>query len=1179
MGGPRLILVTKKTSSAGARLLPSEPTYILSGILYRTSPDSLIAIAVLLKRVSPHFGKAVTYSEFNSNQFVSCTVPHDTIMAWTLFGATEEAEAGQAPVKPEEGTQTTVEEALECDYERNCITLYKKIEEEEFEDVIRFLNSGYWPGTFFADGTSPADQARTWVTRFDPNDQKKVRWSQLPIHLAIVVDAPLAILRQLLELYPQGVRCTDDQHMLPLHLALRHGSPDKVIDHLLSLFPESVNAPGKGDRTAVEIALRGPNKVRGRIIDVFLKYTKKEGKFSGEWYAAEMALLKEELAVKANELDDTKSKLVGLETAKLSSELDLRGKIEELEKTKAGLELEASRKVEGAEGAKVVEVFESNQKIEGLERALAMAEDNEKRAREAETKAQSDLSSLHRKVVNASPDELAVIKSEITKLKKQRLKESKKLAKEELDALESQINDDIMSVSSSMNKEELRSIRSTVGELRTLGARAKSFDDINSFRVGVESVRDELKAKEEVAKTQEEVDKLKRTLEQGLKEADEKQKREMEEIKKTVDRMAVAELDTKTNEEIKSLKAELSVLRKEVIDKELLDNTKKHYESLKKDLDTQLAESQGVTQRELAEMKKSVDKLNVDRIERSPDTDLISVKKELQILREQLDEKEEASRTRLELTILRKALEAELKDKDGKTQEELKSIKAAVASVNKRDLDTRTNDELIALKSDVAMVKSQLQMKEDAQATIKELTTVKATLEEQMDESDARTKKELSIMKASVEAIDASKIQEKNREELDTLRKEVSSVKAKLQDNEEVKELRVDLQSMRSTLSTMMTSEGKTKNEMKAMKAAVKTIGDKELKSKTKEELSQLKADVETLKVQVQSREEVTRDLTIARESIEKQLATQNDPSGVISLKTRAEELESRSIAAGIEDMKDVKNDAITLKIQALAAEADHDVSRQDAMVSEIMQIKKSIEQSLGSPGAKASKDTAKTRSTLAAVTADSLKEKDFGELETLLGELKTLQSNNGSQKKKSSLIKTIARALGLSKKQRASKQRTAKKVDTIAPPSGRQSDEVEEANISDTDESAAKENDASQHRRSAALTDASVGTSLSSKKVNNASIKSHQSPSSNAESSLKVISTVDSDIKSVRSTKSLKSLKSIKSLTSKRSTKSKTSAAAVDTTEASSETESTGTQVFLPPRPTITASGDIEVQ
>jgi hypothetical protein len=37
--------------------------------------------------------------------------------------------------------------------------------------------------------------------------------------LAIVVSAPYGIVRRLIELYPQSVRCTDDQNMLPLHLA------------------------------------------------------------------------------------------------------------------------------------------------------------------------------------------------------------------------------------------------------------------------------------------------------------------------------------------------------------------------------------------------------------------------------------------------------------------------------------------------------------------------------------------------------------------------------------------------------------------------------------------------------------------------------------------------------------------------------------------------------------------------------------------------------------------------------------------------------------------------------------------------------------------------------------------------------------------------------------------------
>lgn len=111
---------------------------------------------------------------------------------------------------------------LECTYEK-CTPLFRRVEHAEWADVVAFLDTGYWPGDFFVDSISPEEQAKTWVYRFhdtpDEDGKRKLRWSQLPLHLALVLKAPFPVIQKLLEIYPESVRCTDDQKMLPLHLA------------------------------------------------------------------------------------------------------------------------------------------------------------------------------------------------------------------------------------------------------------------------------------------------------------------------------------------------------------------------------------------------------------------------------------------------------------------------------------------------------------------------------------------------------------------------------------------------------------------------------------------------------------------------------------------------------------------------------------------------------------------------------------------------------------------------------------------------------------------------------------------------------------------------------------------------------------------------------------------------
>jgi hypothetical protein len=72
----------------------------------------------------------------------------------------------------------------ECDYIRNCTALYKRLEQEDWQGVDEFLDTGVWPDDVSlskADPTSPVKQVRTWVTRFDEQDATKVHWSVLPL--------------------------------------------------------------------------------------------------------------------------------------------------------------------------------------------------------------------------------------------------------------------------------------------------------------------------------------------------------------------------------------------------------------------------------------------------------------------------------------------------------------------------------------------------------------------------------------------------------------------------------------------------------------------------------------------------------------------------------------------------------------------------------------------------------------------------------------------------------------------------------------------------------------------------------------------------------------------------------------------------------------------------------------
>lgn len=162
------------------------------------------------------------------------------------------------------------EDSLECDYERNCTPLFKSIERCAWNDAAIFLGTGFWPYSFLPDVASPSEQARTWVTQMEPNQDVedssgqiskscKIVWSKLPLHIAIELGAPLSVISRLVNLYPDSLHCSNSENMLPLHLALISGSPYRIVAFLLESNPQALKVKCNDNMTALDCAMESSN--------------------------------------------------------------------------------------------------------------------------------------------------------------------------------------------------------------------------------------------------------------------------------------------------------------------------------------------------------------------------------------------------------------------------------------------------------------------------------------------------------------------------------------------------------------------------------------------------------------------------------------------------------------------------------------------------------------------------------------------------------------------------------------------------------------------------------------------------------------------------------------------------------------------------------------------------------
>lgn len=169
-----------------------------------------------------------------------------------------------------------------ADYTKNVTPLFRAIEKENWEGIILFLTQGKWSSSLFTSSQSHMDspsadiQAKTWVTCYDRKGNAE--WSQLPLHAAISYLAPLAVVQNLVKLYPQAIQCTDNEGMLPIHLAFGFGATDALLAFLTEPFPSSMSVRGIGDRLPYECCELGPNKARGSIYKMATNQAKQHGR-------------------------------------------------------------------------------------------------------------------------------------------------------------------------------------------------------------------------------------------------------------------------------------------------------------------------------------------------------------------------------------------------------------------------------------------------------------------------------------------------------------------------------------------------------------------------------------------------------------------------------------------------------------------------------------------------------------------------------------------------------------------------------------------------------------------------------------------------------------------------------------------------------------------------------------
>ena len=137
--------------------------------------------------------------------------------------------------------------------------------------LYTFIENKHWESAIERTRTTPLE-AKTWISRREPENPNVIRWRLLPLHATCVFRAPLSLIEALIQANPDGPGMMDDQGMLPLHLACRNGASRGVVMTLLNANPSSINARDKKGRTPLNLVENSNSQNKDVVIEAMQSF-------------------------------------------------------------------------------------------------------------------------------------------------------------------------------------------------------------------------------------------------------------------------------------------------------------------------------------------------------------------------------------------------------------------------------------------------------------------------------------------------------------------------------------------------------------------------------------------------------------------------------------------------------------------------------------------------------------------------------------------------------------------------------------------------------------------------------------------------------------------------------------------------------------------------------------------
>ena len=622
-------------------------------------------------------------------------VHYRTNMSWLPFSGDE------PPATVREEDESVI---LECNYDRNCSNLFKRIEVKDWEGVVTFIDTGFWPYHFSKDRTPAATQARTWVIRFEgKKSDLQLSWRQLCLHHAIVMGAPLEVISRLVELYPESVSCFDDQHMLPFHLALRHTADLSVVDYLLEAYPDAFSIKGKNSRSALEFALYSKKPSRARVIALFVEQNGIEKKELDATNLPSSDVLNEK---KDKDVEELHRNLLILEHEKESIQMELEKKSQEFKMSEEQLKenanelQEAQRSAALATSCLTIDVFQSNaqkkgdlvevQRVKSLEASKKDLDATKKQILSDEVQLRADLKNIQESISRSlDKNGLENLKKQVYEVTSRRAAVSRQRTMIEMDKLKESIKQNLQNPEG-RSQEELDALQAVLEGLESSDLQAEPTEDLLELQNELAPLNDELRRQREIVKTKGELQILWRMLAKEMMNADDMEPDDLEALTATVNSMQKSKLDRLTLDQLVATKEKARATKMSVQAKAVSRQTRRDLKEFKATLDARLKSSHGQTKVFLKKIAKSLEGMTISENKQ----DLLALRTEMNVMKEEIGHMDVAIKLNSELHSRLSDITKHMKRARGKPRKEIAGIRKNVEDMSKSTLRFKSNDDL-----------------------------------------------------------------------------------------------------------------------------------------------------------------------------------------------------------------------------------------------------------------------------------------------------------------------------------------------------------------------------------------------------------------------------------------------------------------------------------------------------